>query len=89
MIADGKRYKGLQVYKEKKIDCYYLIDHTVSFVQKEAVYFSAVVPGFCSDPQSVVTGQVSTRFLTENCYPVSWRKLPEIWQKAFQPYIGE
>ena len=87
MIIDKKRYKGIQIYKEKGKDSYLLIDmNNFIFRNNQIIYFGKGPIALDNDINSIGDISPSSSYLDQNCYPVSWAKLPDSWQKKYRYY---
>jgi hypothetical protein len=83
MIINKKRYKGLQIYKQKRSTNYFLVDFNNHITDnKNRILFECIAP--CIN-NSLCT---STIWIDSNFfYPVTWKKTPKIWQDKFIEYI--
>jgi hypothetical protein len=88
MIIDRKRYKGLQTYKEKGKDSYLLIDQNNNWFDSQGI-LTFGGKGSVIDLEISSIGDISPSgsYLVQDCYPVSWAKVPERWQNKFREYI--
>lgn len=80
MIINNKRLKNLQAFKEKGKDDYLIVDFSSKL--HNGTYESICSSIECS-PFSICVSSVSMGYIEENCYPVSWKKIPKIWQDQF------
>lgn len=80
MIINNKRLKNLQAFKEKGKDDYLIVDF--SSMLNNGLYESICSAIECQ-PSSICVSSVSVDYIEENCYPVSWKKIPKNWQNQF------
>ena len=100
MIYKNKRIAGLNMYKIKGSRDYMLVDEAnpgymtalapiVEVDSNDAEHINKIIRrlrvnggcGFMAD------SQVSWRYLTEDCYQVSWAKVPKAWQGLYEGEI--
>ena len=100
MLYKNKRIAGLNMYKIKGVKSYMLVDEAtpgymtalapiVEVDSNDAKHINKIIHrlrvnggcGFMAD------SQVSWRYLRENCYQVSWAKVPKAWQGLYESEI--
>ena len=100
MIYKNKRIAGLNMYKIKGVKSYMLVDEAnpgymtalapiVEVDSNDAEHINKIIHrlrvnggcGFMAD------WQVSWSYLTEECYKVSWSKVPKAWQGLYESEI--
>ena len=100
MIYKNKRIAGLNMYKIKGVKSYMLVDEAnpgymtalapiVEVDSNDAEHINKIIHrlrvnagcGFMAD------SQVSWRYSRENCYQVSWAKVPKAWQGLYEGEI--
>ena len=91
MIWNGKRYKGIQIYKVKGEDDFILVDHNTSAPGFGPEYLGELLTHPYPDKVTPAHGSTDHTFLSQNCYPVSQRRLREFkdsekWIEMFQKH---
>ena len=100
MIYKNKRIAGLNIYKIKGAKSYMLVEESnpiymtalapiVEVDSNDAEHINKIIhrlrvncgSGFMAD------WEVSWRYLAENCYKVSWAKVPKAWQGLYEGEI--
>ena len=100
MIYKNKRIAGLNMYKIKGVKSYMLVDEAnpgymtalapiVEVDSNDAEHINKIihrlrVNGGCGFMANL---EVSWRYLTEDCYQVSWAKVPKAWQGLYESEI--
>ncbi len=83
MIIKNKRVKGLQAYKQKRINDYLIVDGLSNRIKDGMVFYEAIASQIAENPSSIAITTVSEDFLADSCRPLSWKKIPEDWQNCF------
>ena len=100
MLYKNKRIAGLNMYKIKGAKSYMLVDEAnpgymtalapiVEVDSNDAEHINKIIhrlrvncgSGFMAD------WEVSWAYLTEDCYKVSWAKVPKAWQGLYESEI--
>ena len=100
MLYKNKRIAGLNIYKIKGAKSYMLVDEAnpgymtalapiVEVDSNDAEHINKIihrlrVNGGCG---FMASWQVSWSYLTEDCYKVSWAKVPKAWQGLYESEI--
>jgi hypothetical protein len=88
MIINGKRFLGLQAYKEKGKDSYLYVHHDASFFIADLMYECyAGLTENCRIPNC--SSSCSVEWLYKNCRPMSFKKLPVDVQKHLVNYVSQ
>lgn len=80
MIINGKRYSGYQTYKEKGTNDYILAD--LKNINSSG-NIESLAAAIAENVSSISVTGVSADYLSDKCRAVSWKNVPEAWQKAF------
>jgi len=77
MIYNGKRLKGVRLFKEKECGDYLLVLNRTDCI-------GTAIAGNIS---SLCLSTYQYGYLGKSCYPVTWKKLSPNWQNAFRKYL--
>lgn len=95
MIVNGKRYKGLQAYKERGKDSYLYVHTDSAYMtghSKEKPYGYLTYEAYAGLTETTrlpnCTTSVSDEWLRENAREMSFRKLPDDVQKHLTWYVS-
>lgn len=87
MIINGKRYKGLQAYKEKGKDSFLYVYTDSMWTNNGRLMIPAAVA--VNEGLPTCHSDVSAEWLQENCTEKSFRKLPEYVQQHLTNYVKD
>ena len=103
-ILKGRRVAGTQLYKIKGRKDYMLVEHDAyCTVTRTVPAIGSLLSDIdTNDPAPIILRlrvnagsgflanlDVAPKWLYENCYPISWRKLPDGWKQVFEPDVDQ
>ena len=102
-IIDGKRYLGLQFYKEMGKHQYLFVDTGSFYIPNGRYEFGVgtLIDIDTKDPRPyilrlrvnagcglMVNISPAPRYLQEDCREITWKKIPPQWQEIFMQHLG-
>ena len=78
-----RKNDGMRLYRDKDRKTYFLVE-----IHEEGPRYSAVANVLTGDSPSLGSCTIPPGYIAENFLKrVQWSELPEVWQRAFLPWI--